>query len=400
MILIKATLGCNFVSDYGGCEYCYQHPVRKEHYRVNLEAIEETVRRLYSQRKRQIILHGGEPLSLPKHQVEFFLKLAYDLTGGSSIQTNGSLIDEEIIQLFKRYKTRVGVSIDGPWPCNELRVGGSKEIRKKITNLVLDNIKILQDEGIPVSIIVVVHQANALGDRRELLKLWVKDLSERKISGRLNPCYTRNSRIDLTPIQLRDFYLDMLDFMVEEEIRFWSPYSDIINSLTGRGNVVCVFRECDPFCTPSATTVFGDGSVGVCVRLYGLDGKIYLRSPERSTFRSEILRQTDCKNCPWWEHCYGGCPGMSINGDWRNKDQWCLAYKALFEKIQKWLDFLGFQDLERKKSSILKEDYRHLDNGVLHLDSDLKSRSKSHCDGIEHLDGNFRHLDSDWRCSQ
>ena len=60
-----------------------------------------------------ICAHGGEPLILPKQELEKILKFAFDKTGQSSIQTNGTLIDDDHILMFKRYKTGVGISIDG-----------------------------------------------------------------------------------------------------------------------------------------------------------------------------------------------------------------------------------------------------------------------------------------------
>jgi len=53
----------------------------------------------------------------------------------------GYLIDQDFIEIFKKYKTSVGLSIDGPWPCNELRGIGSREDRKKQTEKILEIVK-------------------------------------------------------------------------------------------------------------------------------------------------------------------------------------------------------------------------------------------------------------------
>ncbi|RLE63500.1 MAG: hypothetical protein DRJ47_09380 [Thermoprotei archaeon] len=384
MILIKAGLACNF-----RCKYCYQREIRPEENVIDLEAVKNTVRNLYSQTKSQIVLHGGEPLFLGKDLVEEFLKLSYDLSGRSSVQTNGYLIDQDFIEIFKKYKTSVGLSIDGPWPCNELRGIGSREDRKKQTEKILENLDLLLEEKIPTSIIVVLHKSNAINDRLEILKKWLISLSERGVTGRLNPCCSGIEGIDLTPAELINAYDQILDLFLKRGISGWSPFRDIIAALRGDPNVVCVFRECDPFHTPAATTVLGDGGVGVCVRLYGEN--FYLRSPVKTDLRSRILQQTDCKGCEFWNYCYGGCPGMAIDWDWRRKDRWCPVYKFLFKRLRNILKFVGprrsVSQPRREKSSI-----EHLDGSLRHLDSDL---SKSHSDGIEHLDGNFRHLDSD-----
>uniref|UniRef100_A0A6M3M7B4 Putative radical SAM superfamily protein n=1 Tax=viral metagenome TaxID=1070528 RepID=A0A6M3M7B4_9ZZZZ len=404
-ILLKMNLDCNF-----RCEYCYEKPIRPEDEIIDHEAVERTIRELWEKkggkgkngkprRDRRgnycgpkITLHGGEPTILPRKDFERYLKLAFELTGRSGIQTNGYLIDDDMIELFKKYRTSVGISIDGPWPLNELRGVGSKADKKKQTDRILKTIGKLKKTEIPrefwkkdkdgkeipayigVSVIAVIHKKNALGERRETLKRWVKELTDMGVTGRLNPCCTGNPDIDLTPLEAVEAYTDLCDFMFEHGIDKWSPFKDIINSLKGKDEVVCVYRNCDPYCTHSATTVLNDGSVGVCLRLYG-DGKKYLRASEETTMRSDVLEQTDCKDCPWWEHCYGGCTGLSKDWDWRNKDRYCEMYKALFVKISNTLKALGV----KKKSRNRPKDSR---------------ASRGHQDGIEHIDGDRRYVDS------
>jgi len=402
MILIKMNLGCNF-----RCEYCYQRMLREkkiDRKEWDLEAVKNTIKNISNSSKEQIVLHGGEPLTLPIEQIEELLKLSYDLTGRSGIQTNGYLINDDVIELFKKYKTSVGLSIDGPFPCNELRGIGDMKERKKQTATIINNLMRLNEENVPVSVITVVHKKNAIGERRELLKYFILDLHNKKIGGRLNICHSGNPEIDLTTDEAKDFYLDMLDFMIDNEIIGWSPFRDIINSLTGKQDVVCLFRSCNPLCTPSCKTVLYDGSVGVCIRLYN-KGEVYLRSESSRNIRDEILQQTDCKDCKWWNHCYGGCPGMAIDGDWRNKDRNCEVYKALFERLSKITRFIGIRSPCVKSKSLKKEfgeshldGVEHIDGGYRHLDSNyLPKGSSNHSDGIEHLDGNLKHLDSDLR---
>jgi len=379
MILIKSNLKCNF-----SCNYCYQHPVRKTGQAIvdyDLETILNAIREVYDRAKKstrsqpQIVLHGGEPLILPRDHIEAFLRLSFELTGRSSIQTNGYLIDEELISLFRQYKTSVGVSLDGPWPCNELRGVGSKEERMRQTRRIQENLKLLTSAGINTSLIAVLHKANVLGDRLDLFKYWLLELDAMKISGRLNPCCSGNPSIDLTSEEAKRAYSSLLDFCIENELK-WSPFSDIVNSFKGEKNVVCVFRSCDPYATPSATTILPDGSIGVCIRLYH-DGYFYLRDSRKLSVRDQILLQTDCRGCEWWSHCYGGCPGMAIDFDWRRKDRWCEMYRELFRKISKMVKFC----LPRER--IIKQEIPAI------------RQPRMHSDGVEHLDGKIRHLDSD-----
>ena len=423
VILIKANLRCNFVNEDGvGCKYCYQHPIRPEDEVIDYEAVEATIRTLHAegveerekhdqksgkpQRSRTksgkpkgptIGLHGGEPTMLPKSAIERFLKLSHELTGHSSIQTNGYLIDDDMIEMFKKYNTGVGFSIDGPWPLNELRGFGDVQQRKKQTAKILKTIDKVRKTKLPeehwskdkdgnvkdpyirVSIISVLHKKNALGDRLETLKQWVKSIHEKGIFGRLNPCCSNNPDIDLTPEEAAETYSDLFDFLVENGIDGFSPFKDINNSIKGEREVVCVYKECDPYCTPSCQPVMKDGSVGVCLRLHQ-DGKQYPRHEPMRNTRGDVLKQSDCKDCEWWENCYGGCIGLAVDFDWRNRDRHCLLYKTLFEKTKNMLKFMRIHPKQR---------------GSPPKDGSSRSRGGDHWDGFEHLDGDWRHIDSD-----
>ena len=327
----------------------------------------------------KIILHGGEPLMLSKKEIDLFLRTSYEKNGFSAIQTNAYLIDEDIISMFKKYKTGVGISIDGPWSCNALRGSGTAKERKKQTSKILSNIDRLIEEKIIPGIIIVVHKQNAIGDNRETLKEWILSLNKRRITGRLNPCITGNMKYDLTPEEASDFYIDMLNFMMENGIRGWSPYQDVINTLKGEGSVECKFRECDPLATAAATSVMRDGTIGVCLRLYG-DGKEYERHNSVTDVRGRVLQKYDCKGCEWWEHCHGGCSSSAIDFDWRNKDRFCLLWKTLFVRISRILSIFG----EKKQQKRPPEQ----------VDCDKPISKNNHTDGMEHLDDGWRHLDS------
>ena len=71
-----------------------------------------------------IVLHGGEPLLLGiDHLAELLRHLRTRLTPERypiSIQTNGTLLSEKLLDLFAQTRTSVSVSIDGPPEVNDL----------------------------------------------------------------------------------------------------------------------------------------------------------------------------------------------------------------------------------------------------------------------------------------
>ena len=58
-------------------------------------------------------LFGGEPLLLPLADLEELWSWGLQQFGGTSLQTNGVLVTDAHIQLFKKYRVHVGISLDG-----------------------------------------------------------------------------------------------------------------------------------------------------------------------------------------------------------------------------------------------------------------------------------------------
>ena len=329
MLLIKPYLGCNLA-----CKYCYEGIYRTKHKpgkEYNLEAI---LKRMEEFKDFDMALHGGEILCLPQKDVEKMLAKMYELKGKSSIQTNATLINDKWIEIFKKYKTSVGVSWDGPDELSKYRPGSSR---------VGSIIERLVKEGLSVSIIIVLSKANA-GTKTRLnkLKKYLLRLNQLKISGRLNPCIdVPNCELKLD--NLKKVYLDLADFCLKNNLRKWSPFIDIINGLQNKDRV-CILMGCDPFSTKSAMVVLNDGSITNCMRT-NKEG-ILIRHPAQYKTRNEILANVPqeyngCQGCKYWTACFGGCPSSAIDNDWRNRTYLCPIWKALFEFHENILGYCG-----------------------------------------------------------
>src|SRR6185295_1144419 len=101
-----------------GCSYCYQNPQRD----AGNVAQSYDLERMKAAVERQggpFTLFGGEPLLVPLPDLEELFRWGHEKYGGSSIQTNGALISDAHIRLFKTYNVDVGVSVDGPGLLND-----------------------------------------------------------------------------------------------------------------------------------------------------------------------------------------------------------------------------------------------------------------------------------------
>jgi len=351
MLLVKPFLGCNLA-----CKYCYEGNYRRKHNPKMDYNLDLVLKRMEEFKDLEMSLHGGECLAMPKKDVEKFLAKMFELTKKSGIQTNGTLIDEEYIEMFKKYKTDVGISFDGPGVLSEYRGPLTFNLDKTIERLVR--------EGISTSIIMVISKSNAGTDERlKKLKEYLLELDKLKISGRINPCVDAPA-YELGEKRLIEVYLDLAEFCFKNNLR-WSPFTDIIHGLQGKPRV-CIFMGCDFFSTASATVIVGDGSITNCMRTN--KENILLRHPVKYNTREEILAETPqeffgCQGCKYFTACYGGCPTSAINNDWRNRTYLCSLWKALFQYYENILRFVEYPSiLLPVQETCFSQDSEHLDH--------------------------------------
>ncbi len=112
-LLLKLTGACNF-----DCTYCYDYEPKRFKARLPQERIEELISFLLARQDGlALIFHGGEPLlrfEAIEQTVEFALREAGDDKRVSfSVQTNGSLLTDEIVDFLLRHDFSIGISLDG-----------------------------------------------------------------------------------------------------------------------------------------------------------------------------------------------------------------------------------------------------------------------------------------------
>ena len=121
-VLLKVASRCNL-----DCGYCYVYHMGDESWRAQPKrmspdvqsAIAERLLELHRSQGRpfSVVLHGGEPLLLGAGGLERLLSTLRGSVGddcGLSIQTNGVLIDNAVLDVCAAWRTSLSVSIDGP----------------------------------------------------------------------------------------------------------------------------------------------------------------------------------------------------------------------------------------------------------------------------------------------
>lgn len=312
-----------------------------------------------------IIFHGGEPLLIPVRQYrkcldELFTQ-APDLKFTLNIQTNGTILTDEILSFLKNYAVKPGVSIDGPEGVHDSQ---RRDISGKSTHSrIMHNIMTMQANGIrPSGLMVLTH--NSLNAGLDYLK----DLAAMGLPLKINPLYSAGEAVNHRELFLKsgeyaDYLIRVFEYVVDNEIDIsLMPIEYILQGLlddsTPRG---CVFSG---KCSQSFVCVSYDGNIYPCGRF--ADDKTHLLGNvhtggitdsgrgilERLTAsRGENLRE-ECTRCKYLTFCSGGC--IAHNG--------MMCYDFV-----KFMDYLYSDGIKKYKAYLLgkrEEILRRLSNAV------------------------------------
>jgi uncharacterized protein len=103
-----------------GCQYCDQNPERDAGNELAEYDLDQILAAIEAEDER-FCLFGGEPLLMPEADLERLWAFGAERFGYNSVQTNGTLVNDRHVSLFKEYGVQVGISIDGPDELNDVR---------------------------------------------------------------------------------------------------------------------------------------------------------------------------------------------------------------------------------------------------------------------------------------
>ena len=305
-------------------------------------------------------LFGGEPLLLPMRDLETLFAWGFEKYGGSSIQTNGSTLRRGHIDLFRRYNVHVGVSLDGPGALNRPRQArsGSMASTDRATARSEAALGDLLNAGITPGLIVTLHRENASAEALPVMADWFTALDRlglRSVVLHLleNESAALRVRLGLTTAEnlaALNFFRGLQPRM--KQLRF-TLFDELRNLLLGAdGGSSCVWNGCDPLTTRAVRGVEGMGKRTNCGRVnkQGID---FVKSDEPGYERYIMLYNTDqaqggCQGCRFFLMCKGYCPGTALEGDWRNRTEYCGLWFGLFEQLEGELVAEGLQPLSQR----------------------------------------------------
>lgn len=365
--LIKpASSACNL-----RCRYCFYEDEAENRTLKNMglmsrETAETLLNRAFAEIEPggslSFAFQGGEPTVAGLDFFRFFTAKARELKPervqiSFSIQTNGTLLNEDWAEFFRREDFLVGLSMDGYKDCHDMhRVDAAG---KATWNRVTRALSILKKHAVKVNALCVVTARCAKNPEKAYTELKKLGFEFIQFIACMDPIGEErgNQFYSLTPEAYGRFLCRAFDLWYKdwESGNYHSVrlFDDYVHILLGDGAGTCATcGSCGAY-----FVVEGDGSVYPC-DFYVLDdwrmGSL-LESSLKELAESEKGRQFlfwglqkpgECAGCRWRRICNGGC-----KNDWVRDAQgqphnyYCAAFRALLEHAMPRLQIIARAEL-------------------------------------------------------
>jgi uncharacterized protein len=357
------------------CSYCFfldkelLYPDSK--FRMPDEVLENYIRQLIeSHRTPEVTVawQGGEPTLMG---IDFYRKaIQYQekyrkpgMTFENTMQTNGTLLDDEWCEFFKENNYLIGISIDGPQHLHDAhRV--DKGSQGTFDN-VMRGLRLLQKHQVEYNVLVTVNSLNADHPRElyhfmrdEVGTKWIQFIP---IVERVNPdgynVYQMGNTVterSVRPEQFGRFLIQVFDEWIRDDVgeMFVQTFEAAARNWMGLGSSgMCVFEEtcglglaiehngdlysCDHFVEP-------DYMLGNIKDEHMLQMVV---SDEQTRFGQDKLDSLPqyCLDCDVRFACHGECPKNRFvetpSGD-PGLNYLCAGYKGFFHRIDESLKIL------------------------------------------------------------
>ena len=362
------------------------------------EVLERYVREyIGSQSTEEVVFtwHGGEALLRPLSFYQKAVRLQRKYAGGhriiNTLQTNGTLLNDEWCRFFKSNHFLVGISLDGERTYHDaLRRTPSD---KPSFDRVMRGVRLLQRHGVDFNILAVVNALNA--DDPERFYSFFKSIGCHYIQfapiveryhadGRLATVgepdeESRLSSFSVTPEQWGDFLCGLFDLWVRDGVgeSFIQIFDATLANWMGVQPGVCTMAK---YCGHAGVMEY-NGDVYSCdhfvfpqyklgnIRSSTLIEMMY--SPRQQRFGRDkydaLPRQ--CRECPYLFACWGECPKNRFTQDEYGEpglNYLCRGFYKFFDHVAPYMDYMRSQ-LEQEQPpaaimDLLRRDPRHFED--------------------------------------
>lgn len=321
---LSLTHHCNL-----NCPYCFYDDEMAVTRDLTTEEWLQVFTGLHNLPVRELVLSGGEVFT--RKDLPILLEAICNAGKRFSILTNGTLVDDDWIEVLKRYRTRLSYiqfSVDGSCADVHDSIRGDGSFERTIAGL-----RRVLDAGLPEMVRMTINRLNA-SDIEAAMDFLLNDIGVRQVGTNDVVTIGAGCRINigLSP----DQHLEAMRSLV----RMSRKYPDRLQASAGPLARYRSYREIDRIiagemvrnehrmgrltgcgCMGMKLAVRHDGAVSPCNMLTDLHlgniltdslAEIWRSHPileamrERSKIRLRDIEE--CSDCPYADYCTGNCP--------------------------------------------------------------------------------------------
>jgi uncharacterized protein len=357
-----------------GCKYCFFLSKKRLYpgssFRMSDEILEAYIRQyIEAQKVSQAIIawQGGEPtlmgLDFFRRSIRYVQKYRRPgMTVQYTIQTNGTLLDDEWCKLFRQNNFLVGLSLDGPRAMHDaFRVDKSG---KPTFDKIMRAVRLLQKHKVDYNILTTVHAANA--DNPVEVYRFIRDdvganfIQFIPIVERDNETgFQEGSKVtdrSVEPTQFGRFLISIFDEWVKRDVGkvFIQLFDVALAAWSGVPAGICAFS---PTCG-TALAMEHNGDLYSCDHF--VEPKYYLGNikekhmaqlaaskKQRKFGQAKLDTLPDyCRKCEVLFACHGECPKNRFietpEGE-QGLNYLCEGYKPFFKHIDGPMRFMAHE---------------------------------------------------------
>ncbi|MEG1099239.1 radical SAM/SPASM domain-containing protein [Cetobacterium sp.] len=309
------------------CDYCYaknNFGTEKMSWIIakqGLELLDE---------KATLILAGGEPLlNFPLIETIYTYLKEKNFKGKIAIQTNGTLITDDIAYKLSKMHIKIGVSLDGMFDTNECSRGETKKVITGIRNLEKYN------KDVSINCVLTGENIGSLEALVEFLYLF------KNINGLGLDLIRITPKTKFTIPKSKDLYInlkkayDKTIFLGNITGKF-IPIREIEDT---KQRLNLNYHSCN-YCYSSigqTAVILPNGDVYPCSSLVGEDEYFMgnIESKKLNSIRLSSGKSLLCEKCRYEKICRGSCPSRIImNTKYFNENSDCNLRKAIFKILE------------------------------------------------------------------